>query len=87
MRYLLENIDFEDERVITGAAQPQITRRTLSPVKVFLPSLKEQKNIVKKLDSLREQIDPLQQEYTTQLADMDELRQSLLQKAFAGELT
>jgi hypothetical protein len=36
---------------------------------------------------LRLNIDELLEYYHAQLFDLDELRQSLLQKAFAGELT
>lgn len=61
--------------------------RHMKEVLVTVPPLEEQQRIVEKLDSLREQTDSLQQEYAAHLADIDELRQSLLQKAFAGELT
>ena len=47
----------------------------------------EEQAIVSKLESIKAETDRLQQEYARQLSDLDELKQSLLQKAFAGELT
>lgn len=46
--YLLRNTDFTT--VITGAAQPQITGVSLKPLKVPLPPLEVQEQIVKELD-------------------------------------
>jgi type I restriction enzyme S subunit len=48
LKYWLEGLDFSS--VITGAAQPQITRTTLSPMKIPVPPLEEQKRIVALLD-------------------------------------
>ncbi|MFA6534265.1 MAG: restriction endonuclease subunit S, partial [Patescibacteria group bacterium] len=39
-------------KVITGAAQPQITRANLGPVEISFPSLPEQHRIVKILDEV-----------------------------------
>ena len=70
-----------------GAA---ITRLTLVKIKNFeipLPPLEGQKRIVAHLDSLSEKVHQLEEIYTKQLADCEELKQSLLQKAFDGELS
>jgi len=48
LRYWLEGLDYSS--VITGAAQPQITRTTLAPMKLKIPPLDEQKRIVALLD-------------------------------------
>ncbi len=69
-----------------GAA---ITRLTLVKIKDFeipLPPLPEQKRIVKELDTLNEKVHLLQEIYTKQIANCDELKQAYLQKAFEGEL-
>jgi type I restriction enzyme S subunit len=42
---------------ITGAAQPQITRKSLEPIKLSYPSLSEQQRIVAKLDAAFAEID------------------------------
>ena len=89
--YLLWYFRFYDWNS-AAAGEEKVKGKTLNKAKlkvlpVILPPLEEQQRVVKKLDSLGEKTDSLQQQYTSQLADMDELRQSLLQKAFAGELT
>lgn len=52
----------------------------------FPKSLVEQKAIVKKLDGLSEQTKKLEVIYKKKLADLEELKKSLLKKAFSGEL-
>ena len=49
-----------------------------------LPSLKEQKEIVTTLDSLREETQRLESIYQRKLAALDELKKSLLHQAFSG---
>lgn len=44
-------------KAITGAAQPQITRQSLSPIKFSYPSLSTQEKIVAKLDRIFAEID------------------------------
>ncbi len=73
--------------VITGAAQPQITRTSLAPVLVPTPSLGVQVKITDALKSASVFSDQLFAQYTQKLKSLDDLRQSLLQKAFSGELT
>ena len=53
--YALKNTDFNN--VITGSAQPQITRQSLSIITIPIPSLEEQKRIVAKIDNLFAKID------------------------------
>lgn len=57
LRYLLFSLDYT--HIITGAAQPQITRKSLSPVKIFCPPLSEQQRIVSRLDASFAKIDAL----------------------------
>ena len=69
-----------------GGAQPNISQIKIRKTFIPLPPLEEQKRIVAHLDSLSEKVHQLEEIYTKQLADCDELKQSLLQKAFEGEL-
>lgn len=70
----------------TGSSIPQLTVPMIKDYKIPLPPLPEQKCIVKELDTLSEKVHQLQEIYTKQIANCDELKQSLLQKAFEGEL-
>jgi type I restriction enzyme, S subunit len=51
-----------------------------------LRGLKKQQTIVQKLDALSAQTKKLETIYQQQLNDLDELKKSILQKAFNGEL-
>ncbi len=53
---------------------------------ITLPSLSEQKSIVKKLDALSVETKKLEKIYKQKLADLEELKKSVLKKAFSGEL-
>lgn len=50
-------------------------------------NLSEQKNIINKLEALRTEIKKLEGIYQQKLSNLEELKKSILQKAFAGELT
>ena len=60
--------------------------RLLKEKTIKYPDLRAQKEIVAKLDALHEQTQELEQIYTQQIADLDELKQAILKKAFNGEL-
>ena len=53
----------------------------------FPKSLAAQATLANELDDLTSSIERLQNIYSRKLLDLVELRQSILQKAFAGELT
>jgi type I restriction enzyme S subunit len=51
-----------------------------------LPSLEKQLQLVKKLDALSSEIKKLEAIYTQKIADLEEMKKSVLQKAFSGQL-
>jgi restriction endonuclease S subunit len=55
-------------------------------LEIPIPPITEQKKIVIKLDALCVEVKKLEANYRQKLADLKELRQSFLHKAFAGEL-
>jgi type I restriction enzyme S subunit len=74
---------------ITGSAQPQITRTTLEVIKVPLPSLEKQQEIVEKLDRAFAEIDLLEEIHSKSNKDLlaslfDTYRDSLLTSACAN---
>lgn len=83
--YLLSALDLKG--LDTGAANPSLNRNLVHPIPITWPDLTEQDSLVHRIESLESAIDALKVGYREQLADLDTLRQSLLQKAFAGELT
>ena len=70
-----------------GAALMQINIRDMRKINVLLPSLEEQNSVAKRLDSVLRNYDQLGRELRTKLSAISDLRQSLLQRAFTGELT
>lgn len=87
--FLAVLLNFKNLRSLARqAAQPVISNSSLKDLELAFPSdLDEQRKIVSELDDLKRQIDNIQTQYRAKLQDLDDLRQSLLQKAFAGELT
>ncbi len=65
---------------------PNLSNTALSEFPIMLPPLEEQKVIVEKIDELADEIQRLKSIYQRKLAALDELKQSLLHKAFSGEL-
>ncbi|MBP4060273.1 restriction endonuclease subunit S [Aeromonas caviae] len=71
----------------TGATVQGIKASLLKQIDIsFPPSLSEQQQIVEQLDSLRDKTLRLESLYQRKIAALDELRQSLLQQAFSGQL-
>lgn len=75
------------EKLQKGASYPAVTDSEVRGIFISYPkSISEQKAIVKKLDSLSEQTKKLEGVYKQKLADLEELKKSILNKAFSGEL-
>jgi type I restriction enzyme S subunit len=69
------------------AAQPVISNSSLKDVVLEFPkALKTQQKIVQKLDALSEETKKLEAIYNQKINDLEELKKSVLQKAFSGEL-
>ena len=68
------------------AAQPDITHKIFKIQQIDIPPLKEQELIVKKIDALSKETKKLEAIYTQKIADLEEMKKSVLQKAFSGQL-
>jgi type I restriction enzyme S subunit len=69
-----------------GAAQPNLGARSVAKYPILLPTEKEQEAIADRLTELREETQRLATIYERKLAALDELKKSLLQQAFSGNL-
>ena len=79
---------FKLNRFSSGAGVPTLNRNDVHGELVKIPTdTTEQQTIIDNLDLLEKTCDKLSAQYQSKLKDLDDLRQSLLQKAFAGELT
>ncbi|SDU30072.1 restriction endonuclease subunit S [Halopseudomonas salegens] len=70
-----------------GAALMQINIRDLRKLKVRIPSLEVQQKITDQLDSIKPDLERIEAIYSAKLNAFEELRSSLLEKAFSGALT
>jgi restriction endonuclease S subunit len=80
---ILNYVIYHSER---AAGQIGLTKDTLEPYPISVPSLKEQAQIVDTIINLEEETQRLEALYQRKIACLDELKKSLLQQAFAGEL-
>lgn len=70
-----------------GATVAHINMKDIRAFKIYnLSPLKEQQSIVKKLDALSAETKKLEAIYQQKINNLDELKKSILQKAFSGEL-
>ena len=84
--YLLQYFKAELQKLGKGSAQDNINLGTFENQYFPFPPLNEQQTIVRQLDALRAETQKLEAVYRQKIADLDELKKSILQKAFAGEL-
>lgn len=75
------------KKLSSGSAQPQFNGGALKQIVFNYPKdLSKQKAIVKKLDALAGETKKLEAIYKQKLADLEELKKSVLKSAFAGKL-
>ena len=87
LRYYLQSVINQIKGMTIGAAYSALTIEKFQEMEVALaPSLLEQQAIVSRLDDLNDKCNTLQQNYQKTLTLCDDLKQSLLRKAFNGEL-
>lgn len=84
--YVLLNKKEELVAQAVGGAQPNISQIKIRCTSIPILTIDDQKQIVAKLDSLSEKVKQLESNYKQILADCDELKKSILKKAFNGEL-
>ena len=75
------------EKYAGGAAQPNLGAKDLAKFSISMPPKDQQKGVSEKLDALMLEAERLDRIYREKLNSLKELKQSLLQKAFSGELT
>ena len=68
-----------------GSAQPNLSAKSVNNYKIDLPCLEEQEEIVRILDSIFEKEDK-SKELLDMLDKIDEMKKSILARAFRGQL-
>jgi len=80
---LLKYVEGASDRT---AGQDGVRKELLFPYPIFLPSMEEQHEIVRRVETLFACADRLEARYTTARAQVEKLTPALLSKAFRGEL-
>ncbi|MCX6230357.1 MAG: restriction endonuclease subunit S [Bacteroidetes bacterium] len=79
--------EFCDWQPSKGATISRLYNSNLTSIKIVFPKLLvEQKKILKKIDAVSTETKKLEAIYQQKIADLEELKKSVLQKAFNGEL-
>ena len=81
------NVQKQIKAATYGAALMQINIRDLRKLLMVAPPIETQNSLVQSLDRLSTKNEALETICEQKIIDIDQLKQSLLQKAFAGELT
>jgi type I restriction enzyme S subunit len=71
----------------TGATLPRANMNAVLDFKLWIPSISTQRSISMKTDDIAQKLDFLGTINHKKLADLEELKKSILQKTFSGELT
>ncbi|MBU0523608.1 MAG: restriction endonuclease subunit S [Gammaproteobacteria bacterium] len=77
---------FRDNATGTAGNMPKINQQTVMNAPIFLPSLQEQTEIVRRVEQLFAFADQLEAKVASAKNRIDHLAQSILAKAFRGEL-
>ena len=86
VEYLLQSYKVRIQAMGKGSAQANINMGTFKNEQFPFPAVSEQKQIVEKLNSLREETQRLESIYQQKLTALDALKKSLLDQAFTGQL-
>lgn len=88
LKYLLMSSPFQKKILEkgTGATVKGIKASLLKIIPIYFPNIREQKSLVAKFDALSTETKKLEAIYRQKLAKLEELKKSVLKKAFAGEL-
>jgi type I restriction enzyme S subunit len=85
--YLFSFYGFCDWNPSKGATISRLYNANLKRIKITFPkSLEEQKIVIQKIEVLSNKTRKLEAIYTQKIADLDEMKKSVLQKAFSGQL-
>jgi type I restriction enzyme, S subunit len=84
IEYFLNSIKLND--YVSGMAQPKLNQKKLNSILVPYPSVEVQRDTVDYLNKLYSQVKSLESNYQQELNALDELKKSILQKAFNGGL-
>lgn len=90
LNLLLTSKPYKDQLLFTGeqgATRQAITKAQIEAFKIHFPEIQKQSEIVQSIDLIHSETEKLHTILQAKLLNLDELKKSILQKAFEGELT
>lgn len=69
-----------------GATISRLYNSDLRRIKISFPNIEEQRKLIPRFEKLEQQTELIQEKYNQKLANLEELKKSILEKAFKGEL-
>src|SRR5690606_1341872 len=89
LKYFLDSKQTIEKMMRDAKGTPQkfVGLGYLRSFPILLPPLKDQQTIVRQLDALRAETQKLEGLYQKKIDNLEELKKSILQKAFSGELS
>ena len=84
VEFYLNSIPLDD--YVSGMAQPKLNQKMLNTIVIPYPALSEQQRIVTTLKALSVETKKLEAIYQQKLTALDELKKSILNQAFSGQL-
>lgn len=84
--FVLNSLKLVMQQIASEVAQPFLNMATVKNIPIPFCTLEEQKEIVRRLEQLFAFADKIEARYTKAKATLDKLPQSILAKAFRGEL-
>ena len=86
LHFYFRSFDLMD--IANGTTIPQINNYSFDALKIAVPNKKAmQYELVETLENFRINLNAIQKLYSQKIEDLEELKKSILQKAFSGELT
>ena len=82
LKYTIDNLVIQR----SGSAIPQLTVPMIKDYKIPVPLVEEQTQLIDQAETLRAETQKMEAIYQKKIDDLEELKKSILQKAFAGEL-
>jgi type I restriction enzyme S subunit len=87
--YFLNSPNAKDQidKLVSGSTQPTVSLKSIKAIEIPVPPVDVQASIVKELDAMHLKTSSVEAIYRSKLEKLDELKKSILQKAFSGELS
>lgn len=84
--FLSPKIVSKINKTSTGARMPRANMKEVLKFKISVPSIDEQNEIIIRLEEFKSRVEVINSINKTKLQNLEELKKSLLEKAFSGEL-